>query len=112
MFLITWERFTFYSTVVQAFDGVNSNSVIVLDNASIYHVDQVVQSLKNTGVMVHFLPTYCPDWNPVEAFSKVKSILKSNEGAMEYLDTKTAVLTAINSITEHDCKQWTMHAGY
>ena len=101
------------STVVQAFDGVNPNSVIVLDNASIHHVDKVVQSLKNTGVMVHFLPPYCPDLNPVEeAFSKVKSILKSNEGAMDYLDTKTAVLTAINSITEHDCKQWIMHAGY
>ena len=49
------------STVVQAFDGVNQNSVIVLDNASIHHMDKVVQSLKNTGVMVHFLPPYCPD---------------------------------------------------
>ena len=87
-----------------------TQSVTVLDNASIHHVDKVVQTLKNTGVMVHFLPPYCPDLNPVEeAFSKVKSILKSNEGAMDYLDTKTAVLTAI---TEYDCKQWIMHAGY
>ena len=44
------------SSVVQTFDGVNSNSVVILDNASIHHVDQVVQSLKNTGVLVHFLP--------------------------------------------------------
>ena len=110
-----FDRFIRYSlsTVVQAFDGVSPNSVVVLDNASIHHVDQVVQSLKITGVMVHFLPPYCPDLNPVEeTFSKVKSFLKSNEGIMDYLDAKTAVLTAINSITEHDCKQWITHAGY
>ena len=96
--------------MVQTFDGVNPNSVVILDNTSIHHVDQVVQSLKDTGVMVHFLPPYCPE----EALSKVKSFLKSNEGIMDYLDAKTAVVTAINSITltEHDCKQWIKHAGY
>ena len=61
----------------------------------------------------YFLPPYCPDLNPVEeAFPKVKSFLKSNEGIMDYLDAKIAVLTAINSITDYDCKQWIKHAGY
>ena len=90
------------------FYGVNPNSVVILDNASIHHVDQV--SLKN---MVDFLPQYFPYLNPVEeAFSKVESFLKPNEGIMDYLDAKAAVLTVINSITEHDCKQWIKDAGY
>lgn len=101
------------SHVVQPFNGTNENSVVVLDNASIHHVDHVEQSIRNTGAMIHFLPPYSPDLNAVEeAFSKLKSVLKSNEEAMDYMDAETAVLTAINSITTEDCAQWVQHAGY
>ena len=66
-----------------------------------------MQSLTNTGVMVHFLPLYCPDLNPVEeAFSKVKSLLKSNEGLMDIMDTVlTAIMDKACGILKsmHDC---------
>ena len=38
------------------FDGYSSNSVVVLDNCSIHHCTKVVTSLRDIGVMVHFLP--------------------------------------------------------
>ena len=34
---------------LQAFNGVNARSVVVLDNASIHHVDGVVDLTKSTG---------------------------------------------------------------
>jgi len=59
------------------------------------------------------LPPYCPDLNPIEeSFSKVKSVLKANEEALFNMGTETAVLTAFNTITPHDCMQWIKHAGY
>ena len=98
---------------LQPFNGVNPNSVLVLDNCSIHHVDTVMQAILSTGAIVQFLPPYRPDLNPIEeSFSKLKSVRKANEESLDYLDTETAVLAAINTITVHDCLQWITHAGY
>lgn len=56
------------------FNGTNPRSVVVMDNAAIHHVQNVVELIESTGAMVEFLPPYSPDLNPIEeAFSKVKS---------------------------------------
>ena len=59
---------------LMTFNGVNPHSVIVMDNCSIHHVAPVVEMVHQLGALVHFLPPYSPDYNPIEeAFSKVKS---------------------------------------
>lgn len=65
------------------FNGTNPHSVIVLDNASIHHVDKVVELLHSLGALVLFLPPYSPDYNPIEAFSKVKSLIRDYEVDVE-----------------------------
>ena len=35
--------------VLQPFDGVNLNSVVILDNASIHHADRVITAIQQTG---------------------------------------------------------------
>ncbi len=47
------------------FDGNNPNSVVILDNCSIHHVDGVVDMIHKVGALVHFLPPYSPDYNPI-----------------------------------------------
>ena len=55
------------------FDGLNPRSVIIMDNASIHHVEGIAKFLEDLGVLVYFLPPYSPDYNPIEElFSKVK----------------------------------------
>ncbi len=110
-----FEHFVTHSLgpLLQPFDGFNPNSVVVLDNASIHHVDQVIQAIQNTGALVQFVPPYSPDLNPIEeAFSKVKSVMKANEEVLVDMDPNVAVLSAINTITARDCIQWISHAGY
>ena len=53
----------FFSTIqrllvphIMPFNGTNPHSVIVLDNASIHHVDEVVELLHRLGALVLFLP--------------------------------------------------------
>ena len=96
------------------FNGVNPKSVVIMDNASIHHTEEVVSAIENIGVMVHFLPPYSPDMNPIEmAFSKAKAIAKANEPALEAgMDIETLILTGFASITTDDCKGWISHAGY
>lgn len=60
-----------------AFNGQNPHSVVVLDNCAIHHVEQTIRMIQEVGALVHFLPPYSPDLNPMEeAFSKVKVTLK------------------------------------
>ena len=48
------------------FNGTNPRSVVIMDNASIHHADQLVSNLEDLGVLVYFLPPYSPDLNPIE----------------------------------------------
>jgi len=39
--------------------------------------DRVISHIQSTGALVHFIPPYSPDLNPIEeCFSKVKAFLK------------------------------------
>lgn len=62
------------------FNGTNPRSVVIMDNESIHHVDDAIKLIEDTGALVHFLPPYSPDLNPIEeAFSKLKYFLKAND---------------------------------
>ncbi len=92
------------------FNGVNPHSVVVLDNCSIHHIEEVHTMLEEVGVMVLFLPPYSPDLNPnEEAFSKVKTNLKISNDAD--FDAETLLLNSFASITPNDCHGWISHPG-
>ena len=58
------------------FNGTNPNSVVLLDNCSVHHVEGVVDTIQEMGTIVHFLPPYSPDLTPIELlFSKVKGLI-------------------------------------
>ena len=66
-----------------------------MDNCSIHHVPGIVEKIQEVGALVHFLPPYSPDYNPIEeTFSKVKSLLRSMDMEADVLDTETLVLSA------------------
>lgn len=48
------------------FDGENPQSVIVMDNCSIHHVQSVTDTLSQMGILILFFPPYSPDMNPIE----------------------------------------------
>lgn len=94
------------------FDGVNPYSVVVMDNCSIHHVPEIQRVIEDVGALLHFLPTYSPDLNPIEeAFSKVKSELKHVEDDMGTSDMETLLLAAFTSITPEDCQGWISHCN-
>ena len=70
--------------ILQPFNCCNPNSIVVMDNASIHHIDEVADLIIQTGALLHFLPPYFPDLNPVEqVFSKVKAIVKENDQLLQ-----------------------------
>lgn len=100
--------------IIQPFDGNNPRSVVILDNASIHHVDEVCSLISAAGALIRFLPPYSPDLNPIEeVFSKVKGYLKENEIAYRATnEPRVIILSAFTSITPQDCVNYITHSGY
>ena len=94
------------------FDGHNSNSVVILDNCSVHHVTGVADAIDSVGALVHYLPAYSPDYNPIELlFSKVKLKIKEMEVEYNEMDTETIVLAAFSTVTPDDCEAWVKSCG-
>ena len=95
------------------FNGYNPRSVLIMDNCSIHHVDEVRELIEQTGALLHFLPPYSPDLNPIEeAFSKAKGMMQAMDYEMQALDDiDTIVYAAFSTITQGDCEGWIADSG-
>ena len=91
--------------VLQPFNGTNSHSVVVMDNASVHHYEEVVDIVTGVGAIIRHLPPYSPELNPIEnAFSKVKAFLRANDSvSLSTHSPCTLVLMAFCTITKDDC---------
>ena len=91
--------------ILMPFNGVNRNCIVIMDNCSVHHVPGVESIITSVGALVHYLPPYSPDLNPIEeCFSKVKSCLKTTE--LTHIDHETAILAAFACVTSSDCQGW------
>ena len=58
---------------MQQFNVTNLRSVVVMDDLSVHHSDDVLGLFDQAGISVFFLPPYSPDLNTAgECFSYVK----------------------------------------
>ena len=100
--------------LLMPYNGVNTHSVVVMDDATIHHLQRVQDMILGVGALIRFLPAYSPDLNSIEeVFSKVKRYLKANDTL--YLSTQSPcpfVLSAFHTVTQEDCINYIKHAGY
>ena len=72
-----WISYTQLLPILRPFDERSTNSVVVMDNASIYHVDDVIVAICSIGALVRF---YSPEYNPIECvFGEVKQYMQAND---------------------------------
>ena len=63
---MTSEHLNFISPTLMPFNGLNPKSIVIMDNGSIHHIDEVIAKITAVGVLVWFLSPYSTDLNPVE----------------------------------------------
>jgi len=97
------------------FNGINVRSVVIMDNASIHHIEEVRYFIEDkAGAWLHYLPPYSPDPMPAEGiFSQVKSIIKGNNSSFETCSMRRILLTmCFGLITAEDCYGHIQQCGY
>ena len=101
--------------LLQPFNGMNSKSVVIMDNASIHHVEEVAELIEvKAAARLLFLPPYSPDLNPVEGvFGQVKSLMKENNDIFQVCTAPRAMIAMIfGMVTPEDCHGHIKHCGY
>jgi transposase len=86
--------------------------VVILDNLSAHTGPRVAELLAQRGCTPLYLPTYSPDFSPIElAFAKVKPILR-RAVARTREALLVAIAAALESITAADAQAFFRHCGY
>ena len=61
-------------------------SVLIMDNHSIHHSDELTEMCEAAGVHLLYLPPYSPDLNPIEqSFSQLKKWMRRNQRMADLL---------------------------
>ena len=85
---------------------------VVLDNLSVHKSTRARRVIEAAGCQLVFLPTYSPDFNPIEqAFAKLKQPLRQAE-ARTVDGVMDATSDHYTAITPADARSFYRHAGY
>ena len=108
---MTGEAFRAYVKQVLA-PELEPGDAVVMDNLSPHKVAGVREAIRAAGASVLYLPSYSPDFNPIEQlFAKLKELLR-NAAAR----TKEALWGAIGrhleDFTPEECRNYLAHCGY
>jgi hypothetical protein len=78
----------------------------------VHKTKRVRELIEGCGCSLVFLPSYSPDFNPIEeAFSKVKTLLrKAKARSFEVLVEATGA--ALRAVSEQDALRFFAHCGY
>ena len=87
-------------------------AVLVLDNLSVHKTPAVRAALDRAGIGYRYLPSYSPDFNPMEpCWAKLKAHFRAR--AARSVETLEAELpSALRTITPGDPQGWFRHCKY
>ena len=91
---------------------LETGQVVILDNLSAHKPARVRELIECRGCQLIYLPSYSPDFNPIEeAFAKIKNILR--QAGARTKDALVEVLgEALSAISAQDARGYFEHAGY
>src|SRR4051794_27130678 len=83
------------------------HSVLIMNNARIYHDDNLVVAVKDISIRILYLSPYLPDLNPIKiAFSAMKSWLKRYRNFANYFDSKYLISVALAQTTPEIARKY------
>jgi transposase len=96
-----------------AFPG--PRSVLIMDNCSIHHSEELTALCAANGVLLIYLPPYSPDMNPIEqSFARLKAWMRRNQrlAGMMGGNFSNFLGEAVRSMSQRDCRGHFRRCGY
>lgn len=91
---------------------LKQGQIVVMDNLQVHKTKRVRELIEERGCQLLFLPSYSPDFNPIEeAFSKVKGLLRKAK-ARSFEALVEASGKALSAVSEEDARGFFAHCGY
>jgi transposase len=86
--------------------------VVVMDNLSAHKGKRVRELIEECGCELLYLPSYSPDFNPIEeAFSKIKRLVRKAEARTREALVE-AIGSALSAVSSKDARSFFEHCGY
>lgn len=94
------------------YPALKAGDCLVLDNLGAHRASRIEQIAESCGAKVIWLAPYSPDFSPIELmWSKLKTLFRASK-ARTRDEIETALVKALEQITESDCRAWFRHCGY
>lgn len=92
--------------------SLEPGQVVIMDNFTIHHNRRVKELIETQGRELLYLPTYSPDFNPIEhLFAKLKAFIrKLRPDSLN--DLIRAFQAAVLSVSQNDARNAFRHCGY
>ncbi len=92
--------------------SLRPGQIVVLDNLSVHKSASARTQIEAAGCHLVFLPTYSPDFNPIEhAFAKTKQALR-RVGARSFETIVAAIGAVVTTVTPADAHAFFADAGF
>jgi len=91
---------------------LHPGDIVVMDNLPAHKVAGVREAIEAAGAWLLYLPSYSPDFNPIEqVFAKLQALLRS-AAARTIPDLWAAIRQAFTRFTPQECRNYLTAAGY
>ena len=96
----------------RCFPELQPGDIVVMDNLPAHKVAGVREAIEAAGARLLYLPSYSPDFNPIEqAFAKLKALLR--KAAARTLDAlEAAIAAALDAFAPDECANYFTASGY
>lgn len=107
------DRLAFEAFVEQILlPSLRPGQIVILDNLSAHKSNKAQQLIEEAGCRLEFLPTYSPDYNPIEMlWSQFKSGLR-REAPRTQSHLDELIWPLLSQATPQQALNWFAHAGY
>jgi transposase len=107
------DRFAFDAFIEHVLvPGLRPGQIVVLDNLSTHKSEKARTMVEAAGCQWVFLPTYSPDFNPIEMmWSKLKTYLRKTAARTQEA-LEDAIAQGLKKISAKDARGWFGAAGF
>lgn len=92
--------------------NLREGQIVVMDNLGAHRPKRVRELIEERGCELLYLPSYSPDYNPIEeAFAKIKNLLREAAARSKEALVET-IGAALSAVSARDARGFFEHAGY